>query len=39
MRRHRNHFFYEMAAADRTEGGQVEPVLGAYSFNHRSSHP
>jgi hypothetical protein len=24
-----NHFFYQMAAADRAEGGQVEPVLGS----------
>jgi hypothetical protein len=24
-----NHFFYQMAAADRAEGGQVELVLGA----------
>jgi hypothetical protein len=24
-----NHFFCQMAAADRAEGGQVEPVLGA----------
>jgi hypothetical protein len=24
-----NHFFCQVAAADRAEGGQVEPVLGA----------
>jgi hypothetical protein len=28
----KNHFFYQMAAADRAEGGQVEPVLGRLSL-------
>ena len=27
-----NHFFYQMAAAGRAEGGQVEPVLGGFKF-------
>jgi hypothetical protein len=26
-----NHFFYPMAAADRTKGGQVEPGLGVFA--------